>query len=176
MAKRVRVIETLIDDLDGTELPEGTGETYNFNWQGVDYEIDLSDEHSEQLKAMMQPILDASRRVGGRKLPSKRQRPANAIGKGEQAALPAGERPKEARADITTGTAYADIMAKRRFLKRVREWARENGWPDQGNTGRLKEGVREAWNAAFPDEPVPDEAPGQATIRKQRQQQQEITV
>lgn len=173
MARRVRVIETLIDDLDGNELPEGSGQTFNFNWQGVDYEIDLSDEHGEQLQAMIQPVLDAARRVGGRKLPTKRHKAANAIGKGDQPALPSG---KEDRANVTTGTSYADAMAKRRFLKKVREWARENGWPDQGNTGRLKEGVREAWNAAFPDEPVPDETPGQGTIRRQRREQQEIQV
>jgi hypothetical protein len=174
MAKRVRVIETLIDDLDGTEQPEGSGQTFNFNWQGVDYEIDLSDDHGEALQAMMQPILDAARRTGGRKLPTRRHRAANALGKGEQAALPSGA--KEDRADLTTGTSYADAMAKRRFLKRVRVWARENGWPDQGDTGRLKEGVREAWNAAFPDDPVPEETPGQQTIRRARMAQQEIGV
>jgi hypothetical protein len=156
MAKRVRVIETLIDDLDGTELPEGTGQTFNFNWQGVDYEIDLSDEHSDQLQVMMQPILDASRRVGGRKLPGKRQRSAQAVTKGtEQAALPSGGQPKEERADLTTGTTYADHMAKRRMLKEVRRWARDNGFPDQADTGKLREGVRDAWNAAHPDNPVP---------------------
>ena len=48
--------------------------------------------------------------------------------------------------------------------------------PDQGNTGRLKEGVREAWNAAFPDDPVPEETPSQQTIRRQTREQQEIMV
>lgn len=163
MARRVRVVETLIDDFDGTELPEGTGRSISFNWQGVDYEIDLSDEHGEALDAMMQPILDAARRVGGRKLPGKRQRAANAIGKGERAALTSGE-PKEARADVTTGTGYAASMAKRRFLKEVRQWARDNGM-DQGNQGRIKPEVRAAWDAAHPDNPVPEEGESEVTRR-----------
>jgi hypothetical protein len=50
MARRVRVIEILIDDFDGKELPEGEGQSFQFNWQGVDYELDASEEHANSYK------------------------------------------------------------------------------------------------------------------------------
>lgn len=61
MAQRVQVI--LEDDLDGSEASE----TVSFAIDGVSYEIDLSDEHAAQLRAELQPWIEAGRRVGGRR-------------------------------------------------------------------------------------------------------------
>jgi hypothetical protein len=74
MGKRVKVIELIIDDLDGKEQPEGTGETIRYSWLGNDWEIDLSDEHAEQFRTMMQPIMNASRRLRAHAPLVKRQR------------------------------------------------------------------------------------------------------
>lgn len=58
-----RTIVEFIDDLDG-----GTAEgTVTFALEGVEYEIDLSAEHQEELRTILAPWIEAGRRVGGRR-------------------------------------------------------------------------------------------------------------
>lgn len=53
MATRTTTIIT--DDLDGTELHPGQGETLTFALDGRTHEIDLTDEHAAALRAVLHP-------------------------------------------------------------------------------------------------------------------------
>jgi hypothetical protein len=53
----------LIDDIDGTELPEGTKTTV-FAFEGTSYRIDLSDDHQAELRKALKPFIDKARRNG----------------------------------------------------------------------------------------------------------------
>ncbi len=59
MAQKVQTL--FIDDLDGSAA-EGT---VRFGLDGVEYEIDLSAEHSQELRDALARYLGAARRVGG---------------------------------------------------------------------------------------------------------------
>lgn len=61
MAKR-HIVE-LIDDLDQTTI-DGTGGTHTFSFDGVAYEIDLSDANAEKLRGALEPFINAGRRAG----------------------------------------------------------------------------------------------------------------
>lgn len=53
----------MIDDLDGTESKEpGEINTVRFSLDGVEYEIDLTQEHDQELRAILAPYLEAGRR------------------------------------------------------------------------------------------------------------------
>lgn len=57
----------LVDDLDGTALNDGAGRTVTFAFEGLTYEIDLSDAHVDELTEALAPYVAAGRKVGGRK-------------------------------------------------------------------------------------------------------------
>ena len=61
MASRTLVI--LEDDLDGGEATQ----TVQLGYRGAQYEIDLSDKNADKLAKVLEPFLDAGRRLGGRK-------------------------------------------------------------------------------------------------------------
>lgn len=67
-----RIITTLIDDLDGTDIPRGLGETVRFGIDGRSYEIDLTDENAEVLRELLRAYLQAGRKVTA--TPSRRSR------------------------------------------------------------------------------------------------------
>jgi hypothetical protein len=98
MAQRVNVV--LVDDIDGSDASE----TVSFALDGVDYEIDLSDEHAADLRNAVSLYIGHARRTGGRRK--------------------SGRRAASSAAADSTGTTAADIRA----------WARENGWtvPERG--------------------------------------------
>jgi Lsr2 len=55
-------VQTLyIDDIDGGEAAG----TVRFGLDGVDYEIDLSAEHTDKLHAALRTYIDHARKVGG---------------------------------------------------------------------------------------------------------------
>ncbi|MBD8535673.1 histone-like nucleoid-structuring protein Lsr2 [Plantibacter sp. CFBP 13570] len=58
-----RTITTLVDDLDGTDLGQGSGETIRFGVDGRAYEIDLSDDNAGALRDVLRPYTEAGRRV-----------------------------------------------------------------------------------------------------------------
>jgi hypothetical protein len=98
MAQRVNVI--LVDDLDGSDAVE----TVSFALDGVDYEIDLNDQHAGDLRNALSLYVGHARRTGGRR------RKSGSSG--------------SSRAAASDGPSAADI----------RTWARENGWdvPERG--------------------------------------------
>jgi hypothetical protein len=54
-------ITRLVDDLDGS----AASRTVRFSWQGVSYEIDMSDEHTREFDRAVEPYVQAARRVTG---------------------------------------------------------------------------------------------------------------
>lgn len=58
-----RIITTLVDDLDGTDIPRSLGETVRFGIDGRDYEIDLADENASALRRSLDAYVGAARRV-----------------------------------------------------------------------------------------------------------------
>ena len=113
MAQRVNVV--LVDDLDGSDAVE----TVSFALDGVDYEIDLSDQHAAELRDAVSLYVGHARRTGGRRRGGRR---AGSTG---------GSSASEG------GASAADIRA----------WARENGW-DVPERGRVSAEVREAYAQA----------------------------
>lgn len=67
MAKRS--VLTYIDDLDGTEIGPGLGETVRFAIDGRAYEIDLTNSNAVELRDKFLPFV-----LAGRRLPVKRAR------------------------------------------------------------------------------------------------------
>lgn len=61
MAKKI--VHQIIDDLDGTVLEVGEGETVHFSLDGVAYEIDLTDDNAAALRAAVAPFISAGRRL-----------------------------------------------------------------------------------------------------------------
>jgi len=112
MAQRVNVV--LVDDLDGGDAAE----TVSFALDGVDYEIDLSEQHAAELRNALSLYIGHGRRTGGRR------RRSSAGGGG-------------AKASASGGPSAAGIRA----------WARENGW-EVPERGRVAAEVREAYAAA----------------------------
>ena len=61
MAQRVEV--QLTDDLDGTNIPTGKGETVLFGLDGNTYEIDLTTKHAAALRKALATYVEAGRRL-----------------------------------------------------------------------------------------------------------------
>jgi hypothetical protein len=68
-----RVVTELTDDLDGTTIEDGAGETVTFALDGTSYEIDLSANNAEKMRKVFQTYIDGGRKVGGS---TRRGRPA----------------------------------------------------------------------------------------------------
>lgn len=94
MAQRVTV--EMVDDLDG--VASETVSTVSFVLDGVEYEIDLSEENADKLREAVSEFVAAARRTGGR---AKR-------GSGQKRSTSANL-PREQN-------------------QAIREWARANGW------------------------------------------------
>ncbi|GAA0302216.1 histone-like nucleoid-structuring protein Lsr2 [Kineococcus aurantiacus] len=116
MAQKVQVL--LVDDIDDGEATE----TVTFSLDGVNYEIDLSDEHAAALREAFAPWVGHARRVGGR------------AGSGRKAA--AAPRP-----------AAKSAGGSERDTGEVRTWARENGYT-VSDRGRISAEVLQAFDAA----------------------------
>ncbi|WP_353113976.1 Lsr2 family protein [Microbacterium sp.] len=75
-----RIVHQLVDDIDGTLLEVGDGETVHFSVGGTAYEIDLKTEHADELRAALAPYIKAGRRAGSgggvRASSSARKRPS----------------------------------------------------------------------------------------------------
>ncbi|MFE6736874.1 Lsr2 family protein [Microbacterium sp. NPDC057650] len=76
-----RIVHQLVDDIDGTLLEVGDGETIHFSIGGTAYEIDLNDAHAEEFHAALAPYIQAGRRAGsagaGRTTSTRRSAPRN---------------------------------------------------------------------------------------------------
>ena len=58
-----RIVHQLVDDVDGTVLDVGEGETVLFSLDGVAYEIDLTDANAAALRDALAPYLSAARSI-----------------------------------------------------------------------------------------------------------------
>ncbi len=61
MAQRTQIL--LTDDLDGTDIPAGKGETIPFALDGQTYEIDLTNKNATALRKVLLPYVEKGRRV-----------------------------------------------------------------------------------------------------------------
>ncbi len=59
-----RIVHQLVDDIDGSVLEVGEGETVHFSLNGTSYEIDLNSDHVEELLRAFEPYIAAGRRAG----------------------------------------------------------------------------------------------------------------
>lgn len=59
----------LVDDLDGTELKDGKGETVTFTYDNVEYSLDLSTKNRKKLDDALAPFIANATRLGGRRAP-----------------------------------------------------------------------------------------------------------
>ncbi len=117
MAQRVNVV--LVDDIDGNDAVE----TVTFALDGVEYEIDLSEENANKLRESLGLYLGHGRRTGGRRR--------------------SGGGQNESKSTRARGGSSSDGPS----ASEIREWARANGHevPDRG---RVSSEVREAYAAA----------------------------
>lgn len=58
-----KTVITLIDDLNGTVIEEGKGETISFSLDGINYQIDLTSDNAEGLREALRPYLAKARKV-----------------------------------------------------------------------------------------------------------------
>ena len=58
-----QIIQTLVDDLDGSEATA----TVTFSVSGVDYTIDLSDKNLTRFEKALAPFVENAQRIGGRR-------------------------------------------------------------------------------------------------------------
>ena len=121
-----RQVTVFIDDTTGKEL-EG-GETVNFALDGVEYQIDLSEEHADELRKALAPYVLKGRRTGGR------------YSRGGGASAGRARRSADSASSDTSGRSKGDTQA-------IREWAQANGH-QVSDRGRIPAGVVEAYKAA----------------------------
>ena len=107
------------DDLDGTTA---TVETHHFSLDGVDYQIDLSQDNYDQLAAALAPFIAAGRR------PARNTKPQPQRGA-------AGKNDRAARAQIRAWWAQ--------------HW-QSNDLPEPRGHGVIPTRVRDAYHAAHP--------------------------
>lgn len=93
-----RILRQLIDDINGSDIPEGEGERITFAVRGVEYQIDLSSANVAKLDKALKPFVEAATKVGGRR--------------GRRAAKSAS----------TSGATPKEQLAA------IREWARDEGY------------------------------------------------
>ncbi|MFI7114883.1 Lsr2 family protein [Amycolatopsis sp. NPDC049868] len=136
MAQKVRV--EIVDDLDGGEAAQ----TVPFGLDGVQYEIDLSDENAEALRGELARYIEAGTRTGGRKL-----------------RVAAGQSTAE-------GNGRATTPADRERNQQVRAWAAASGYAI-ADRGRIPKEIYEAFDDKAGDaEPEPVEEAVVKPVRK----------
>lgn len=59
-----KIVHQLVDDLDGTVLDQGEGESVLFALDGKTYEIDLTEANATKLRDALAPFIAAGRRAG----------------------------------------------------------------------------------------------------------------
>lgn len=58
-----RIVHQLVDDIDGTVLGIGEGETVHFSLNNTAYEIDLTTENAEAFRNALEPYIAGARRA-----------------------------------------------------------------------------------------------------------------
>lgn len=123
MAKQV--IYELVDDIDGTSIDEGQGESIEFSLDGVDYVIDLKNKNANDFRKKIEYYVDYATRVGGRK-----RKPAAA-----------------GAPTVTASPASASTKRDPAQTRAIRQWAADNGY-DINDRGRIPAEIVEAYEAA----------------------------
>ncbi|MHC2999803.1 histone-like nucleoid-structuring protein Lsr2 [Microbacterium sp. HJ5] len=121
-----RIVHQLVDDLDGTILEVGEGETVLFSLDGVAYEIDLTEGNASALRDALAPYVAAGRSVGSSRGGSR--------GTGGSSSAGGSANRKRRR------SGQQDYSA-------VRAWAKENGH-QVSERGRVPASVLDAYEAA----------------------------
>lgn len=93
-----RIVRQLIDDIDGSDIPYGSGERVEFSFRGVDYHIDLSAANVTKLEKAIRPYVDAAAKVRG------------------------------SRGRRTNLNSVATRPSSKEQLAAIRSWARKNGY------------------------------------------------
>jgi hypothetical protein len=78
-----RIVHQLVDDLDGTLLEVGEGETVLFSLDGVAYEIDLTGDNAAALRETFGRYIAAARPVSRSASSSARPAPRRTRGGGQ---------------------------------------------------------------------------------------------
>lgn len=79
MAQKVNIV--LVDDLDASEASE----TVSFALDGTSYEVDLNDQHADELRGALAVYVGHGRRVSGRKTSSPSRRSSAGAASGPSA-------------------------------------------------------------------------------------------
>ena len=115
----IRTLQVMTDDMDGTELKPGQGQTVRFSFDGAEYAIDLSDKNYKRFAAEIGVWASKAHTPEEPTPPARRRgRPAKSA-----ARPPASD------------------------MKAVRDWARDNGYTVSGR-GRVSTEIRDAYTAA----------------------------
>ncbi|UFU15982.1 Lsr2 family protein (plasmid) [Curtobacterium sp. C1] len=61
-----KITTTLVDDLTGEAIEDGSGKTVQFGFDGSTYEIDLTDENADKLREAYADYVAAARKTSGR--------------------------------------------------------------------------------------------------------------
>ncbi|MFS0854620.1 histone-like nucleoid-structuring protein Lsr2 [Microbacterium sp. 179-I 3D4 NHS] len=122
-----RIVHQLVDDIDGSVLEVGEGETVHFSLNGTAWEIDLNSEHVEELRAALEPYIAAGRRSGS----SSSTRASG------------GTRSTSG----SRGSTARKRPARNPEVAAIRAWANDNGY-SLSERGRIPAPVIEAYNAA----------------------------
>lgn len=113
-----RVVHLFIDDMDGSEIPEGGGGRIEFSVRGAHYQIDLSSANTAKFDKALKPFITAAEKVDG------------------------AARPQGRKAEKKSRTA-----SPKEHLAAVRDWARESGY-EVSERGRIKAEIVQAYQAA----------------------------
>jgi hypothetical protein len=119
------VIVEVTDDVDGSVIPDGSGESIEFSVDGVDYAIDLKDKNAEKFRKTLGYYIDHAAKIGGRKRGSHT---ATVRAAAAAAARKSTKRPAEQ-------------------MRAIREWANANGY-EVSSRGRVPTAIIEAFDAA----------------------------
>ncbi|MHA7209542.1 histone-like nucleoid-structuring protein Lsr2 [Arthrobacter sp. MDT1-65] len=116
MAQRVQV--QLVDDLNGEEAQE----TVRFGIDGTDYEIDLTTDNAEALRAALAEYIG-----GGRKAKSGRKNQGGQQG--------------------SSSSSTSTSRVKREDTQQIRQWAQDHGY-NPSSRGRITQSIIDAYNEA----------------------------
>jgi len=82
-----RIVHQLVDDLDGSVLDAGEGETVLFSLDGIAYEIDLTEDNAAALRGALEPYVAAARSISSRSNASGAARPRRRAGQQDVGAI-----------------------------------------------------------------------------------------
>ena len=136
-----RMVRKLIDDLDGTEINNGSGERVVFAVHGTTYQIDLSSRNIEKLDRALKPFIDAAVKVQRGK-----GRAGKATGRARKPKEPSSSNVRRKTAS-TSKRVKANRIPKAQRAAAIREWARQNGY-EMSDRGRISAEVVAAFQAA----------------------------